>query len=127
MEYSYTKKVSWDFSDALSKVTQLLGNEWFGVIFNMDVKSKIKEKLNKDMGNYVIIWVCNPLLAYEALQSEVEIWLLLPCNVIVYEKWSEVFVSTIIPSTMLSVTWNNDLIDVVEIAESKLKWVIDKL
>lgn len=124
MKYWYTKKVTLSFEEALSKVIELLWKEWFWVIFNMDVQAKMKEKLNKDLWKYNIIWVCNPWLAYEAIQSEIEIGLLLPCNVIVYEKDFEVYISTIVPSSLLPIIWNKDL-KIINEAEIILKKIID--
>jgi len=81
--YGYGKTVSYDFETAIKKVTEELKKEGFGVLSEIDIQEKVKEKLGKDMDRYVILGACNPGLAFEALEVEQEIGLLLPCNVIV--------------------------------------------
>jgi uncharacterized protein (DUF302 family) len=95
-KYWYKKEVDMTFDDALDKVNFALLEEWFWVLTQIDIKSKIKEKLWKEFDDYIVLWACNPKLAYEALQKELEIWLLLPCNVIVYKNNWVVFVSSIV-------------------------------
>ena len=103
MKYSYTKKVTLPFEEAVTKVKDALGAEGFGVLTEIDVKATMKKKLDVDYENYLILGACNPQFAHKALQAEKEIGLLLPCNVIVYEDNSDVYVSTILPSSAMSV------------------------
>ncbi len=125
--YGYGKTVSYDFETAIEKVTEELKKESFGVLSKLDIQAKVKEKLGKDMDRYVILGACNPSLAYEALQAEQEIGLLLPCNVIVYEKEGEIIVSAILPSVAMGFISNPKLQYVAKEVEPKLKMVIDRL
>lgn len=123
--YSYTKKMDCDFSTAVEKTRKALKEEGFGILTEIDVKAAMKEKLDKDMEDYVILGACNPKLASQALDFEREIGLLLPCNVIVYKQGDDVFVSTILPSVAMSFTGNDLLEGVVSQAEQKLISAID--
>lgn len=126
-QYSYNKKVEYDFYAAIAYLKEELKKEGFGILCEIDVSAKIKEKLNEDMDRYVILGACNPKLAYEALQVEQEIGLLLPCNVIVYEKDEKVVVSAILPSKGMSFIDNPKLKQVASKVEPKLMSVIDNL
>ena len=98
MEYGYTKKLNIPFDEAIKRVTEELAQEGFGILTEINVKDTLKKKLDVDFDNYVILGACNPPFAYKVLQSEHEIGLLLPCNVVVYEKQEEVFASSILQS-----------------------------
>ncbi len=121
----YTKKSKFDFISTVESVTNELKKEWFWVLTEIDMKKKFSQKLWISIWEYLILWACNPSLAYEALWFEYEIWLMLPCNIIVYEKDSEIYVSTILPTVAISVANNKDLSDLSLVVEEKLKRVID--
>lgn len=74
-----------DYNEARERIVEALKKEGFGVLTTIDVKQTLKQKLDKDFRQYVILGACNPALANRALENELEIGLLLPCNVIVYE------------------------------------------
>ena len=86
MKYGLIKSTKLSFEDAINKVTQELQKEGFGVLTTIDVQQTLKKKLNVDFQKYIILGACNPPFAHRALLAEDEIGLLLPCNVIVYEK-----------------------------------------
>lgn len=124
-EYGYRKKVSYDFNTAVEKITASLKDQGFGIISQINITEKIKEKLDEEFIPYVILGACNPKLAFKALQTETEIGLLLPCNVIVYEKDDAVFISSILPSVGMSFVENSELKCIAEEVEPKLKKSID--
>ncbi len=125
--YGYKKIVSYPFEKALEKTIEELKKEGFGILTTIDLQAKMKEKLNKDMERYVILGACNPPLAFEAIEAEKEIGLLLPCNVIVYETSGKVHVSAVIPSVAMGFIQNQKLASVAAQVEPKLKAVIDRL
>ena len=126
-KYWYTREVNLTFDSALDKVEFALLEEWFWILSRIDIKSKIKEKLWKDFDDYIVLWACNPKLAYEALQNELEIGLLLPCNVIVYKKDARIYVSCIVPTVAMWTVENIEVLEIAKIAEEKLKRAIDNI
>ncbi len=127
LKYGFTKELNISFYKAIDKVTNELEKEGFGILTKIDVKEKFKEKLDIDFKNYVILGACNPQSAYEAIMAEENIGLMLPCNVIVYEKEKHTIVSIIRPTTVMGMINNEDLKKVGERIENKLKKVIDAL
>ena len=127
MNYSIKKQVNYSFTDAIEKVKALLSEEGFGVLTEIDVKATLKKKLNADWDNYVILGACNPPFAFQALQAEKEIGLMLPCNVIVYEDKGSVFVSVIRPTVAMHMIDNPELADIAKKVEVKLAKIINSL
>ena len=84
-KYGFSRTVEIPFDEAIEKTRAALKVEGFGVLSEIDIKEKLKEKLDVDFRRYTILGACNPLLAYKTLQEDLQIGLLLPCNVIVYE------------------------------------------
>ena len=123
----YSKALSISFNEAVDALDIALKQVWFWILTKIDMKSKLKEKIDKEIDEYTIFWACNPSLAYKALQWEYEIWLLLPCNIIVYEKNGEVIISCIVPTAAMDMIDNEQVQQVAIQAEEKLKSVIDSL
>jgi uncharacterized protein (DUF302 family) len=98
MKYGYVKEIDLTFDVALEKVGEELQKEGFKVLTTIDVQAKFKEKLNIDFPKYMILGACNPKLAHKAISIEWDIGLLLPCNIIVYEKDGRVGFGVMKPS-----------------------------
>lgn len=119
-----------NYDDAVDKVTQALKSEGFGVLTNIDVKATLKEKLDADFRRYIILGACNPPLAYQALQSEAQVGLLLPCNVTVEETKAGSLVSIVNPEAMLGIqplTQNEKIGEVASEARIRLERVAEFL
>jgi uncharacterized protein (DUF302 family) len=125
--YGYSKKMTTTFENAIEKTKEELKKEGFGVLTEIDLKETLKKKIDVHMDNYTILGACHPPSAYESIQSEIEIGLMLPCNVIVYQKNGEVFVSAIKPSVAMGMIENEDLGAVASDIEMRLITVIDNL
>jgi uncharacterized protein (DUF302 family) len=109
--YGFSKTVDLPYEVAVEKTRAALQLEGFGVLCEIDIKEKLKEKLGVDFRNYMILGACNPPLAYKTLQQEIDIGLLLPCNVIVYEaEAGKSVVAAIDAKTMLSVAGSHNAI-----------------
>ena len=125
--YGYKKQVKASYEETVQKTRAELKKEGFGVLTEIDVRATLKEKLNVDYDNYIILGACNPPFAYQAFQAEKDIGLLMPCNVIVYEQDGETFVSTMLPTVVMSVINNDKLESVGNEIEQKLKKVVDSV
>lgn len=125
MNYGFSKTVSLTYNQAIEKVTDELKKEGFGVLTTIDVKDTLKKKLNVDFTRYMILGACNPPFAYQALQVEEQLGLLLPCNVIVYEKGDKVVVAAFDPMIMVKILDNENMEPIAEEAERRLRRVIE--
>jgi len=112
---------------ALDMARAALKAEGFGVLTEIDVKETLKAKIGVDFRKYDILGACNPSIAFMGLQRHLELGLLLPCNVIVYEDEGGSVVSIQDPAEMLGVTKNPDLDEVATIARGHLERVISAL
>jgi uncharacterized protein (DUF302 family) len=125
MTYGFSKSVNMPFDAAVEKVTVELQKEGFGVLTTIDVKETLKKKLNVDFKRYKILGACNPTFAHKALQAEEEIGLLLPCNVVVYEKKGKCVVAAFDPMTMTRVMDNAAIEPIATEVKRRLERVID--
>lgn len=125
MKYGFSKITDYTFEEAIQKVTDELKKEGFGVLTTIDVKDTLKKKLDVDFKKYTILGACNPPLAHQALQAEEELGLLLPCNVIVYEKENKTAVSVFDPMIMAHIIDNPNMKPVAEEVKKKLEKVLE--
>ncbi len=126
-DYAYRTELPVPYDEALERVTSALKDEGFGVLTEIDVKATLKKKLDVDFRRYTILGACNPPLAYQALQAELEIGLLLPCNVIVYEAENGSVISIVDPISLLGVAENPALESVAGEAKTRLLRVMEAL
>ena len=127
-EYGFSRKLGMPYELAVEKITAALKEEGFGVLTEIDVKATLKTKLDVDFRRYVILGACNPSLAYKALSTELEIGLMLPCNVIVYDNEDGgSVVSAIKPMAALGVVDNAALLDVAEQVTQQMLRAVDSL
>jgi uncharacterized protein (DUF302 family) len=112
--YGIRKSIGLPWSEAVARVRELLGEEGFGVLTEIDVRETLKKKIDVDFDRYIILGACNPPLAHRALTAERDIGLLLPCNVIVYEEGDDrSVVAAIDPNTMIELAGGNENLEAV--------------
>lgn len=117
-----------DFDDAITRTTEALSAQGFGVLTTIDVQATLKKKLSVDFDKYTILGACNPSLAHQALQAEGAIGLLLPCNVVVAEDDSgQVVVSALDPVQLFGVVGRDDIEPLAQQVREELATVIDEL
>jgi uncharacterized protein (DUF302 family) len=127
-ELGFRVKLSISYADAVQKITQALKAEGFGVLTEIDVQATLKEKLNVDFRRYTILGACNPPLAHRALSANLDVGLLLPCNVTVYEEGDGAVVTAVNPVTMLGALHDDQVVcDVAEDAKARLERAIASL
>ncbi|SDP31002.1 DUF302 domain-containing protein [Desulforhopalus singaporensis] len=128
MSYYFSKVVDMTFDDAISKVTEELKKEGFGVLTEINVTAALKKKINVDFRKYQILGACNPVFAHKALLAEDKIGTMLPCNVIVQEREDgKIEVAAINPVASMQAVENEGLGEIALTVQSKLKRVIDNL
>jgi len=120
MSYGFSRTVSLSYESAIQEVTEELKKEGFDVLTTIDVKETLKKKLNVEFNKYIILGACNPPFAYQALQAEEQIGLLLPCNVIVYEKDGKTVVAAFDPMSMAKVMDNDAMEPIADQVRAKL-------
>ena len=127
INYGFTTELETSYEQAVKQVTDKLEEAGFGVLTTIDVKEKFKQKLGIDFKKYVILGACNPANAHKAIEAEENIGLMLPCNVIVYEKGDRVVVSAIKPVVAMQMVDNPRLEEIAQDVETQLKQVIDSI
>ena len=127
INYGFTREFDIPYQEVIAQVMAALKKEGFGVLTEIDIREKIKEKLGLDMKKYVILGACNPPNAYKAILAEENIGLMLPCNVIVYEKDNKTVLSIIRPTVAMQMVDNMELQKLAEVIEDKLKNVFDDI
>lgn len=126
--YSFGGETELDFDDAISKVTEALKEQGFGVLTEIDAKNVLKEKLGIDRRPYKILGACNPQFAHKAIDIEPELGTLLPCNVLVYEKEDgHVVVSAMNPQAALGLVGNPEITEIAEEVRKRIENALEKL
>jgi uncharacterized protein (DUF302 family) len=128
MSYHFSKRLDVPFDQAVSRVTEALKREGFGLLTDIDVSATLKAKLGEDFRPYRILGACNPQLAHRALQLEDKIGTMLPCNVIVQQRADgAVEVSAVDPVASMQAIENPGLAEVANEVRAKLRRVVDGL
>jgi uncharacterized protein (DUF302 family) len=125
MEYYFSTTLKTNFEDAIAKTTEALKTEGFGIITEIDMQGKLKEKLGVDYKKYKILGACNPAFAYKALQVEEKVGTMLPCNVLVIDKENGTTeVAAINPIASMMAVQNSALEPLAQEVADKLKRII---
>jgi len=128
MAYYFSKTLKTSFNDAVDKVTSALSAEGFGIISEVDLHEKIKNKLGVDFKKYRILGACNPAFSYKALQAEDKIGVMLPCNVLVIEQGeNEIEIAAVNAADAMIAVHNDTVSQVAAEVGRKLKNVVDQL
>ncbi len=114
------------FEEAVARVKDELRSEGFGVLCEIDVQATLREKLGAEVEPYLILGACNPPLAHASLAAEPELGVLLPCNVVVYEREGAVHVAAVDAERMLSIVGNDALADTAATVRRKLALVVER-
>jgi len=126
--YAFSTVLDTSYENAISTVTDALKEEGFGVLTEIDVRATLKKKLDREFRKYVILGACNPPYAHRSLEADLDVGLLLPCNVIVYETDDKkAYVSAINPVSALEVIQSEELRKIAEQVSGKLKRVIERI
>jgi uncharacterized protein (DUF302 family) len=125
--YGFGTTLQMPYEEAVPRVKEALKAEGFGVLTEIDVRQTMREKLGAEMEPYIILGACNPPLAHRALEQELDIGLLLPCNVVVRAEGNGSRVDVADPQAMLGIVGNEELNAVAEEAKKRLLRVVASL
>lgn len=130
LNYGFSRTLDASFDEATERTREALKTEGFGVLSEIRIDEKLKEKLGVDFRRYIILGACNPPLAYKTLQTDINVGLLLPCNVIVYEadEKDKSVVAAIDAKAMLSVIGDaSGIEETAREVNEKLQRAIEKI
>jgi uncharacterized protein (DUF302 family) len=122
--YGFGQQVNLPYAEAVERTKAALKAEGFGVLCEIDVQKTMKEKLGVDFRPYVILGVCNPPLAHRALEAELDLGLLLPCNVVVYTTEQGARVEAMDPEPVLGLVGNPTLAPIAREVKARLERAI---
>lgn len=127
MPINLKREISSTLDGAIERVVNALQSEGFGVLTRIDLHSKIKEKIGKELRPVVILGACNPQLAYEAYQHNPDVASLLPCNAVLREiEEGRVSVELAKPSSMMEMLEDQELVALAKDADARLQRALDK-
>ena len=127
LRYGISVEVPLSFQDAIAMAREALKEEGFGILTEIDVKKTLKEKVGAEFQPYIILGACNPALAFTALQDDIDVGLLLPCNVTVREEDGKSIVSVMDPQVMSRLSDAPGLAEVARIARQKLERALGQM
>jgi uncharacterized protein (DUF302 family) len=123
-EYTLSETTTAPFEAAVERVRTELAAEGFGVLSEIDVRATLEKKLGVRIEPYLILGACNPPLAHRALQTDPDVGVLLPCNVVVSEHAGETRIAAVDPERMLSIVDNDELAPVAADVKARLANVV---
>jgi uncharacterized protein (DUF302 family) len=128
-QYGMSRTVPLDYEEALARTREALAGEGFGVLTEIDVAATLRKKLGVEFRPYIILGACNPPLAHRALEAELEIGLLLPCNVVVYATGdqADTVVAALDPVEALSLSGNEAVEPIAKEVRQRLQRVLEKV
>ena len=129
-KYGITREVPMPFDTAVERTREVLKNAGFGILSEIRMDEKFKEKMGVDFRRYVILGACNPPLAYRTVQEDINIGLLLPCNVVVYEAdgGGNSVVAAIDAKAMMSVVGDSpEIVAVADEVNTKLRRAVEQV
>jgi uncharacterized protein (DUF302 family) len=127
MSYGMTTRLRAPFAETVERVRRALKDQEFGVLTEIDVRATLRDKLGEEMEDYLILGACNPPLAHRALQTDRQIGLLLPCNVVVRADDGETVVEALDPQVMVTVSGRRALDPVADEAARRLAAALESL
>ncbi len=123
-DYAFRAKLDLPYEQALAKIGDALKTEDFGILTSVDIQATLREKIGAEFRRYIILGVCNPLLAQRALSQDLEAGLLLPCTILIYEEGIGSAISIADPMAMVNLLGNPMMRPIAEEAAGKLKRVL---
>ncbi|ELY72274.1 DUF302 domain-containing protein [Natrinema pallidum] len=127
MSYTHQTRVHGEFDDVVSTTIDALEDEGFGVLCDIDVRETLQQKLDEDFRQYRILGACNPGLAYQGLETDLDLGTVLPCNVVVYDDADHVVVSAVDPQRLLEIAADDALDPIGEDALERFERVLESL
>jgi uncharacterized protein (DUF302 family) len=126
-DYAIVRETDLPFTEAINRTRDLLQAAGYGELCEIDVKAKLEEKLGVEREPYMILGACNPPLASEGLDAEPELGVLLPCNVVIYEREGRTRVAAVEPERMLSIVGNEELESIAIRVREDLGHVVEEI
>jgi uncharacterized protein (DUF302 family) len=127
MDYGRTIELDLSYEEALPKVKEAFKEQGFGTLTEIDVRATLKEKIDRDFEPYIILGVCNPQLASQALDVDRQIGLLLPCNVVVTQRGDKTIVHALDPQVMVAVPELDELKPITDEAGVRIDRALEAL
>lgn len=127
INYGFYKELNVSFEEIMKQLPEKVKEQGFGIVSKIDMREKFKEKLGIEFREYTILGLCDPSSALKSIQAEQSVGLLLPCNMIVFEKDDKTAVSIIKPTIAMSITDNEKLGSISYEVETRLKQLFDSI
>lgn len=127
LSYGFGRKLDMPYEEAVARTREALKEQGFGVISEIDVRQTMKEKRGVDFRPYVILGACNPEMAERALEAEIDLGLLLPCNVVVYQSDGGSVVEAMDPEAVLGLVHNPSLEAIASEVRERLQRALEAI